>query len=184
MQALPTGSIRQAGAPWRIELIEVGIDQLDALAGSVTGLLDDEGGAPPDPTTLRVALLARLRRGRRAVLFRLAEPRPADAGEQAAPCGHALWHPLSDRIRIEQFRIAPEQRRRGLGSACLGALVDAHGLAALPLEVRVLADNPAAIAFWSNQGFQRRNGGDDPGGRRRSMCVLPRSPHGEGDPNG
>lgn len=164
--------------PPGIRLIDVTLEELDALAVSVRALMQDEGGPAVDPTTLRVELLARLQRGRRAVLFA--------TGTATTAIGHALWRPLADRCRIEQFRIAPHHRRRGLGSACLRALVTERDLSGRPLEVRVLEDNPTAIAFWRAMGFEPvrpdagGNADADADKLQRSMLVLPRSHRAEG----
>jgi ribosomal-protein-alanine N-acetyltransferase len=60
----------------------------------------------------------------------------------------------ADEVEIEQFAVAPEARRRGLGSALLAHLLDwarERGAAACHLEVR--AANRAARRLYARFGF-------------------------------
>lgn len=75
-------------------------------------------------------------------------------GEADAPCGFLLVRRAADEAEILTFGVAPEQRRRSLGSALLeaglAALAD-DGAARLFLEVAV--DNGAARQLYRRLGF-------------------------------
>ncbi|HSG88126.1 MAG TPA: GNAT family N-acetyltransferase [Pseudomonadales bacterium] len=144
-----------------IRLLDVGLERLDALADAAAALIADEGGAPPAPVTLRARLRRRLQEDQRATLFTLDE----------AIVGHALWTLLTPGVRLEQFRIVPAWRRRGLGRHCLEALVAQRLAGPAPIVVRVLADNGAGIAFWRANGFTTT--GDACASLPRCLQILP-----------
>lgn len=64
----------------------------------------------------------------------------------------ALTH---GRATIEDFYVAPQERRQGYGRGMVQALYqlfDSHGVEVVELHVR--RDTPAALAFWEAQGFR------------------------------
>ena len=129
---------------------------LDALVAASRALYADEGVPSPPERSLRIHLHRRLLGEARAALFR--------TPPEAAPVAFALWAPRGEAVRIEQFRVVPELRRRGWGRHCVEALLGGPLAGAPRVEVRVLADNRAAIAFWRALGF---------GAERRALAVLP-----------
>lgn len=63
----------------------------------------------------------------------------------------ALWE--GEEVHIHDLAVAPEHRRRGVGSALLDQLLTAaKGTRRIRLEVR--ASNLAAQAFYKKHGFQ------------------------------
>ncbi len=59
------------------------------------------------------------------------------------------------RATIEDFYVAPPERRQGYGSAMVQALrqiFDTYSVEVVELHVR--RDSPAALAFWEAQGFR------------------------------
>lgn len=76
------------------------------------------------------------------------------ACEDDEPVGFVLALDSRGECEILSLAVLPEHRRRGLGSALLGALLSEtqrRGAAALFLEVA--EDNPAALALYAKHGF-------------------------------
>ena len=68
--------------------------------------------------------------------------------------GHAVASVAGDIAELQRIAVAPEQRRHGLASALLDAVVEVSrtgGADRLLLEVR--EDNAGALAFYAARGF-------------------------------
>lgn len=68
--------------------------------------------------------------------------------------GHAVASVAGDIAELQRIAVAPEQRRHGLATALLDAVVElsrAGGADRLLLEVR--EDNAGALAFYAARGF-------------------------------
>lgn len=77
--------------------------------------------------------------------------REAPGGE---PVGHAVVSVAGDIAELQRIAVAKPQRRKGIASLLLEAVVAQGGAAGadrLLLEVR--ADNTAALAFYATHGF-------------------------------
>jgi len=132
-----------------------GPEDLELLLPLVAAALDEQG-IPPDSETLRGAL--------EALLGGLPHGAAWLIGPRRAPVGHVLvsfgWSPAAGGITasLQQFRIRPALRRRGIGTEVLGALATAlagHGVRAL--EARLPADSPAQ-GLLARAGFSRQEG--------------------------
>jgi ribosomal-protein-alanine N-acetyltransferase len=69
-------------------------------------------------------------------------------------CGFVVAHCLGDEWEIENLVVAPEQRRRGIGSELLGELLldlQSKGVRASSLEVR--ESNVSATRLYEKHGF-------------------------------
>ena len=132
---------------------------LDELVAASRALFVDEGSEPPGDRAHRVTLHRRLQRDARAWLFRSAPGTPVIA--------FALASHRDDRTgtRLEQFRVEPAVRRLGWGRRCVNALLGGPLAGATSVEVRVLEDNPGAVAFWRALGF---------GHGTRRLAIEPR----------
>jgi GNAT superfamily N-acetyltransferase len=82
--------------------------------------------------------------------------------------GYALYRDLQDLVHLRQFYVAPEWRRRGVGTAALGAL-RLEFPAGKRILVEAMAWNEPALAFWRATGFADRYVGFEsrPGGSPR-----------------
>ncbi len=67
--------------------------------------------------------------------------------------GYALYRELGEFVHLRQFYIAPELRRRGIGTAALGALREREFPAGKRVLVEAMSWNAAALAFWRACGF-------------------------------
>jgi len=67
--------------------------------------------------------------------------------------GYALLRPVDGGIRIRQFFIERDRRRRGLGRAAVRALLEEVVPAGRRIELEVLETNPEGLAFWRGVGF-------------------------------
>ncbi len=65
--------------------------------------------------------------------------------------GHAVGRDLAGEFEVLSIVVAPEARRRGVGSALLTALLSSFGAGPAFLEVR--ASNLAARALYAGHGF-------------------------------
>jgi L-amino acid N-acyltransferase YncA len=105
-----------------------------------------------------------------------------DAG--GALLGWAALAPVSSRecyrgVGAVSIYVAPEQARRGIGRALLGALIDASEQAGLwTLEAGIFPENIASVALHENCGFRlvgvRRRIGQMPDGRWRDVLLYER----------
>lgn len=79
-------------------------------------------------------------------------------GERGRVLGYILFWHVVDEVHVINVAVAPEERRKGIGRALVGALLGyarANAVVKLLLEVR--ASNSAAIALYESAGFQRFN---------------------------
>ena len=58
-----------------------------------------------------------------------------------------------DRLKLNQIFIQPEHHGRGAGTACMQLVLEEAKTKRLPVELRVLHNNPRAIAFYHRLGF-------------------------------
>lgn len=72
----------------------------------------------------------------------------------AAPpfAGHAQWAVAGSTLRLRELRIAPAQRREGLGAAFLSWLLTTYP--GMPVHLQVLAPNEAGRAFWKAEAMR------------------------------
>lgn len=57
------------------------------------------------------------------------------------------------RLKLNQIFIKPEYHSQGIGSFCLKLIIDEATESGKPIELRVLHNNPRAIAFYQRLGF-------------------------------
>jgi len=120
-------------------------DPFAALVDSSLALLEDEGRPARDPAaiaTQRQRLFRRLQEGEHAMLL----------GAAPSFAGHAQWSAAGSTLRLRELRIAPAQRREGLGAAFLSWLLAAYP--GMPVHVQVLAPNQAGRAFWKAEAMR------------------------------
>lgn len=153
-----------------------------ATAGDLAGV----GALPGLSDSTRRSLAGDL--GRDDVVARVATS-PAvvrsSGGSAEQVRGVALGQRLLDEGHVLDLAVAPADRRAGLGTRLLHALVDgllAVGCQAVTLEVR--ASNRAAQALYRRAGFtvEGRRIGYYPDGEDALVCWL--RPHATADPDG
>jgi [ribosomal protein S18]-alanine N-acetyltransferase len=99
--------------------------------------------------------------------------------------GFILARTIADEAEILTLAVKPEARRRGLGRALVeAAAAEAGRRGAGVLLLEVADDNPAALALYQGQGFERvglrRAYYARPGARRADALVLRRPLNREG----
>lgn len=72
------------------------------------------------------------------------------------PCGYAIHRELPDIAHLRHFYVAPEFRRRGVGSAAFAVLRREIFPQDRKLLVEALVTNGPGIAFWESLGFVQR----------------------------
>lgn len=102
----------------------------------------------------RKAYLSEMRKVDTSRLLVAAGEAPRSGAPGARIMGYACWWAVADECQIATFAVAPACRRRGVGSALLGRILqDAGecGIVRATLGVRV--SNAAAIALYEKWGF-------------------------------
>ena len=107
-------------------------------------LIRDEGHRNPmSVAQLQLRMANWLAERYRAVLFE----------DAAGPAGYALYRLDEDAVYIRQFFVEPDRRRRGVGRAAFGWLLEHEWHDAARLRLDVLVGNLGAIGFWRSVGF-------------------------------
>ena len=123
-----------------------------ALTGTI------ETAAPSDAATLAAIHRAAFPRAeawsRDVILLQL--EMPSTFGLLHSKGGMVLARVAADEAEILTLAVAPDQRRRGLGSSLLGAaMARAAELGAVRMFLEVAVSNDAARALYSAHGFTR-----------------------------
>lgn len=72
------------------------------------------------------------------------------------PAGFVLWRVAADESEILLLAVTPDQRRRGIARGLLRrALAGAHRDGSQVMWLEVAVDNPAPIALYLSEGFER-----------------------------
>ena len=75
------------------------------------------------------------------------------------PAGRVWVHRTDDDCLVVDIAIAPERRRRGIGTAVVGEIVARSDRDGVPTRGHVERTNSASLAFWKRLGF--REGASD-----------------------
>lgn len=60
---------------------------------------------------------------------------------------------LPDCVKVNQIFIAPEYQSRGIGTACMGSIIEDAADSGLPVRLQVLKANGQAVRFYERLGF-------------------------------
>ena len=80
------------------------------------------------------------------------------------PVGMVAGWVVDDAAQLTSMWVAPEARRRGIGTALIERVVE--WAAGRPLSLRVMDGNQAAVTAYERQGFVLQQGTDAEGCRR------------------
>jgi len=80
------------------------------------------------------------------------------------PVGMVAGSVVDDAAQLTSMWVAPEARRRGIGTALIERVVE--WAAGRPLSLRVMDGNQAAVTAYERQGFVLQQGTDAEGCRR------------------
>ena len=86
------------------------------------------------------------------------------AYEGDRPVGMVAGWVVDDAAQLTSMWVAPEARRRGIGTALIERVVE--WAAGRPLSLRVMDGNQAAVTAYERQGFVLQQGTDAEGCRR------------------
>jgi len=110
---------------------------------SMQFVIDTGASVRPHPAELERLWTQRLGTEDRAVLFEV----------DGRPAAYALYRPVGDIIRLEQFWVRREKRGRGIGRSAFLLLREEILAPGLRIQVEAPSGSTGAIAFFRAMGF-------------------------------